>query len=147
MKTRHQKGCVYRKGNWWYVRFYDNIVQEDGSIKRVQVARKVARCSDYRSKRSVVPLVKELLHPINTGLYRPESTATLEQFVEQTYLPHVQSQKRPSTYKGYRNTWEVHLKVRCGAIRLREFRTCDGERLLAEIARQNSLTRNTLKHI
>ena len=35
---------------------------------------------------------------------------------------------------------------RCGKSRLRNFRTLDGERVLADIARQNDLARNTLKH-
>ena len=55
-----------------------------------------------------------------------------EQFVERTYLPWAEEQKRPSTHKGYKDIWSVHLKARCGSIRLRDFRTCDGERLLAE---------------
>jgi hypothetical protein len=37
--TRHQKGHIFKRGGSWYVRFYDSVVQEDGSIKRVQVAR------------------------------------------------------------------------------------------------------------
>ena len=72
---------------------------------------------------------------------------TLELFVEHTYLPYVAAQKRPSTYRGYKNIWKECLKQRCGGICLREFRTCDGERLLAEIAQQSELSRNTLKHI
>ena len=72
---------------------------------------------------------------------------TLDRFVEHTYLPHVAAQKRPSTYRGYKNLWKVSLKPWCGRIRLREFRTCDGERLLAEIAQKGQPSRNTLKHI
>ena len=148
MKTRHQKGYVYRKSGWWYVRYYDNVMQEDGSITRVQVARRIAPvCDQYRSKRAVVPLADELLLPINRGAYPPEGTMTLERFVEHTYLPHVAAQKRPSTYRGYRNLWKDCLKLCCGGIRLREFRTCDGERLLTAIAQQSEPSRNTLKHI
>ncbi|MBI4166877.1 MAG: hypothetical protein HY508_14210, partial [Acidobacteria bacterium] len=39
------------------------------------------------------------------------------------------------------------LMPRYGGIRLREFSTGDGERLLVEIARQSEPSRNTLKHI
>ena len=146
--TRHQKGYVYKKGRWWFVRFYDSVMQADGSTKRAQVARKVAPVSDdYRSKRSVLLMVEELLRPFNNGHYTPESTLALERFVEQTYLPYIQSQRRPSTYKSYKELWENHVERRCGATRLREFRTCDGERLLADIARQHNLSRSTLRHI
>ncbi len=146
--TRHQRGYIYKKGRWWFVRYYDSVVQEDGSIKRVQIARRVAPfCDQYRSKKSVKPLADEILQPINSGTYTLESTMTLEQFVENNYLPHVQSQKCPSTFNGYRNVWKVHLKPRCARFRLREFRTCDGEKLLVDIARQRDLSRNTLWRI
>ncbi len=55
--TRHQRGYIYKKGRWWFVRYYDSVVQEDGSIKRVQIARRVAPfCDQYRSKKSVKPV-------------------------------------------------------------------------------------------
>ena len=57
--TRHQKGYIFRRGRSWYVRFYDSVVQPDGSIKRVQVARRVAPvCDQYRSRRAVIPLAE-----------------------------------------------------------------------------------------
>lgn len=146
--TRHQKGYVFKKGHWWYVRFYDSVMQQDGSIERVQVGRKVAPvCDDYRTKRSVLPLVEEILRPLNNGHYTPESTMTVERFVETIYLPYVAEQKRPSTAYSYKNSWKVYLKVLCGPIRLREFHTSTGQRLLADIARQHDLSRNTLHRI
>jgi integrase len=40
------------------------------------------------------------------------------------------------------------LKARCGHYRLRDFRTCDGQKLLADIARQDvTLLRSTLHHL
>lgn len=32
MKTRHQKGYIYKKGGWWLVRSYDNVMQQEGAI-------------------------------------------------------------------------------------------------------------------
>jgi integrase len=123
-------------------------MQGDGSIKRVQVARRVAPfCEQYHSKRAVIPLAEEFLLPLNNGTLTPESTMTLGQFVEQNYLPHSATQRRASTYKGYKGIWEEYLKPRCCDVRLREFRTCDGEKLLAEIARQRTLSRSTLRRI
>lgn len=146
--TRHQKGYVYKKGRWWYVRFYDDVMQENGSIERIQVARKVAPvCDDYRTKRSVLPVVEEMLRPLNNGHYAPESTMTVERFVDTIYLPYVTKQKRPSTFRGYRDIWEYHLKTRCGSVRLRDFHTSTGEQLLADIAHSNDLSRTMLKHI
>ena len=146
--TRHQKGYIFRKGSWWYVRFYDSVMQTDGSIKRVQVARRVAPyCEEYHSKRAVTPLAEEFLLPLNSGTLTPEGTMTLGKFVDESYLPHAATQGRASTYRGYKAIWQDYLKPHCCDVRLREFRTCDGEKLLADIARQKTLSRSTLKRI
>ena len=148
MPTRHQKGYVYKKKNRWYVRYYEYIIQEDGSIERKQMARSVAPvCYEYRTKRAVMPLVTELLAAVNSGRFNPESLLSLDRFVAETYLPHVSTQKQPSTSRGYESIWKHHLKPRCGHTRLRDFRTADGEQVIADIARHNDLTRNTLKRI
>ena len=43
--------------------------------------------------------------------------------------------------------FNIHLKHRLGKVTLRQFRTVDGEQLLAAIARDTELGRNSLKHI
>ena len=85
-----------------------------GRPRRLPLARA------FRSPRSVLPLVEEMLRPFNNGHYAPESTMTLERFVETIYLPYVAEQKRPSTFRGYRDIWEYHLKARCGIVRDRK---------------------------
>jgi integrase len=146
--TRHQKGHVYKKKNRWYVRYYEYVIQRDGSIKREQLARSVASvCYEYRTKRAVMPLVTELLAAVNSGRFNPESVLSVDRFVTETYLPHVSTQKQPSTSRGYNSIWKHHLAPRCGQTRIRDFRTADGEQMIADIARQNDLSRNTLKRI
>lgn len=148
MPTRHQKGYVYRKKNRWYVRYYEFVMRKDGTVERVQKAKSIAPvCYEYRTKQSVMPLVTEVLSLVNSNHFNPLGTLTLERFVDEGYLPYVSRQKRPSTYRSYRNMWKCDLKLRCGQIRLRNFRTADGEHFLAEIARQYDLSRTTLGHI
>jgi len=146
--SRHQKGYIYQKKNRWYVRYYERVKQDDGSIRRIQISRSVAPvCYEYRTRGAVIPLVTEILNDVNSNTVSLPGALTLERFVDDNYLPHISSQKRPSTYRGYRNIWEGYIKKQSGNIRLRDFRTVDGEGLLADIARQNDLARNTLKHI
>jgi len=146
--TRHQKGYVFKKKNRWYVRYYEYVIQGDGSIKRKQVARSVAPvCYEYRTKRAVMPLVTQLLAAVNSGRFNPESVLSVDRFVTETYLLHVSTQKQPSTSRGYKSIWKHHLAPRCGQTRIRDFRTADGEQMIADIARQNDLSRNTLKRI
>lgn len=123
-------------------------MRQDGTFGRVQKAQRIAPvCHDYRTKRSVMPLVTEFLSTVNTNRLNLEGTLSLEWFAEQNYLPYVSRQKRPSTYRGNHNMWKCYLKSRCGQFRLRDFRTADGERLLAEIATHHDLGRRSLVHI
>ena len=146
-KARHQKGYVYRKGNLWLVRYYDNEMLSDGTISRVQRAHKLVEAAgEYRSKRAVRVLADEFLAPLNDGRTTPQSTMTLTQFVEGRYLPFVKEHNRVSTYRGYRNLWQCYLRP-YGAIALRDFRTVEGERILGSIATGKELTSTTLAHI
>jgi hypothetical protein len=125
-RTRHQKGYVYKKGNLWLVRYYDNQVLPDGTIHRIQKAHKLAEASGVtRSKPAARDLAKEFLASINDARSTPQSSMMLTQFVEGKYLPFVQTHKRVSTFHGYRNMWKGYLKPH-SEISLRDFR--DGRR-------------------
>lgn len=148
--SRHQQGYIFRKGGFWYVRFYDNFAEPDGRISRRQACRQVAPfCDEYRTKRDVMPLIQELLKPVNAGGCLPEAVLSVEQFIHHHYLPHVHEQKRASTAKGYKDIWDFHVKGKFGNVRLRDFRTVDGERFLQSLAKEHdyALSRTTLKHI
>ena len=146
---REQKGYVFHRGKSWFVRYCDSVFQGDGTYRRVQVCTKlpVPYCDQYRTKASVKPFVTELLAPLNSGFVNPQSTMPVVEFVEKVYLPHAERKLRPSTIKGYRDIWNDHVKGRMGKMTLRGFRTVHGEQLLADIARQTNLRRNSLKHI
>src|SRR5260370_17999234 len=74
-------------------------------------------------------------------------------FVEGVYLHEIKARRRPSTLKNYKDIFRIHLKPRLGETSLRQFRCCDGERRLGDIARQaktkdgKPLGRNTLSRI
>src|SRR5208283_2790949 len=146
-RTRHQKGYVYKKGNLWLVRYYDNQLLPDGAIQRVQRAHKLVEAvGEYRRKDAARGLARDFLAPLNDGRATPQSTMTLTRFVEGFYLPFVQTHKRISTFYGYRNMWKTYLKSH-GEITLRDFRTVDGEQILDAIARAGDLTSTALQHI
>jgi integrase len=147
---REQKGQVFRKGSSWFVRYCDDVMQPDGTIKRKRVCKKLSVdfCDEYRTRKSVQSLVDEILAPVNGGLLNPQSTMPITEFVEKVYLPeYVEKQLRAATLKQYRDVWEDHLKPRIGKLTLRGFRTVHGEQLLAQIAAQTRLGRSSLKHI
>jgi integrase len=150
---KQQRGYIFRKGQFWFLRYSDTVLR-DGKSVRVQLCKKLALYSDaHRSEKSVRPLADEILLPINAGTQDVRSTMRVSDFVDAVYLPGVQAQRRPSTLKNYRDIFRIHLKPRLGEISLRQFRCCDGERLLSDIARQTKtkagkpLGRNTLSRI
>jgi hypothetical protein len=83
---------------------------------------------------------------LNTGTIPADRIVTTADFVTRVYLPWIESHKRPSTAKGYRDIWERHLKPLCSDIRLRNTRTYQVQGWLNTIG-AGGLSRNTLKHI
>jgi hypothetical protein len=147
-RTRHhQAGYVFKKGLNWYVRYRDDVLLEDGSIRRIQKCRRLAQATgQYRTESAARKLADEIIRPINDGATSPESTMSLNQFIEIAYLPYVSDQKRRSTYSGYKNIWLRYIQPN-GSIALRDVRTLEAERMLNTIARQEDLNRTTLGHI
>jgi hypothetical protein len=145
--TRHQEGYLYRKGSLWLLRYYDSEFAADGSVRRVQKTKKLAAVGlECPHKTAARHLAREFLESINLARNTPESVMTLIRFTKDRYLPFIEEHKRISTFRGYRNMWRRYLEPRCD-IRLREFRTVDGERILDSIAKEHKLTCTTLAHI
>ena len=147
---REQKGYIFHKGKSWFVRYCDNVLGPDGTVKRKLVCKKldVEYGDQYRTRKSVLPFVAEILAPVNGGLLNPQSTMRVSEFVERIYLPeYVEKKLRAATLKQYRDVWNNHLKPRMGKLTLRNFRTVHGETMLAQIAAQTQLGRSSLRHI
>lgn len=143
---RHQAGYVFRKGSYWYLRYYDHEVQPDGTLQQVQKCKQLVEFGgDYRSKSAVRTLADEFLAPLNNGTMSPTSTMTLNQFVEKRYLPFIEANKEPSTYAGYKNSFNLHIKKH-GNIPLRDVRTLEIEEMLAAIAREFDTAKSTIQH-
>jgi integrase len=146
-RTKMQRGNIFKSGGNWYLRFYRDEV-ENGKIVRRRVCQKLARYDDlHRTKKSVRQYAEKILSPLNSGKLQPESAQTVSEFIESTYLPFVREQKRPSTTKGYVGIFEAYLKARLRGIRLCDFRTIDGERILTLISHETGLSHRSLLHI
>jgi site-specific recombinase XerD len=78
---------------------------------------------------------------------RTEAGVTLREYVENVYFPALDAYARPSTIKGYRDIWRVHLSKRVGSTRLRDFSTRNGRDVMMAIAGSNRLARTTIQHI
>lgn len=134
-----QRGQIFKRHGAWHLRY-----RASGK----QVCQKLADyCDDYRTVSSVRQIADDILKPINRG-GQSTGTETLQEFIEGTYLPHVQKHNKPSTYNGYRNLYNLRVKPHVAGVRLFGFRTRDGQKLLEAIAESNgNLSQATLIHV
>jgi integrase len=134
-----QRGQIIKHRGNWRLRYWD-VAIVDGKKKKKRRAAFLAPISkDYPSKHSVMSLADRILTPLNAGQVQPESSFAVTHFIENFYVPHVKTVLKPSTYKDYkRDIYEKHLKIRLGELRLRDFRTVNGQRILQNISTSNT---------
>lgn len=133
-----QKGTITKHGRHWVLRFWEYQIR-NGVRVRVNAHKKLAPIGPaYPDKKSVEGLAWKELEPVNTRLQTPESATPITEFIETIYLPMAKQFLRPSTYKNYKNEeYERHFKHRLGSLRLRDFRTAHGQRLISAIAKDH----------
>ncbi len=128
-----QRGRIYRHHGSWLLQFYDDVLV-DGERTRKRTCVKLAPVNkDYPTKRSVLLLAERHLGPVNSGQLQPESAVLLADYIEKVYLPAAEKRLRPSTVKDYREIFHQHLKPRLEDLRLRDFRTVHGQRIMHSI--------------
>jgi integrase len=133
-----QRGTIIHRGKSWVLRYWEYQIK-DGVRVRAHVHKRLAPVGPaYPDKRSVEGLAWKILEPVNNRLQTPEAATPITEFIENIYLPMVKQFLRPSTYKNYRyEEYERHFKHRLGNLRLMDFRTAHGQRLISAIAKEH----------
>jgi len=147
MRSRKQHGQIIRIGDRWYARYWERR-NVGGNVERKRVTHQLGPVAT-RGKRPPADIVGEAerhMATVNSGTIPAERIVTIGDFVERVYLPWIEQHKRPSTAKGYRDSWEDHLKPLSRQVWLRDTRTYHVQGWLDQIGAGN-LSRNTLKHI
>lgn len=147
MKTQrrsNQDGSLYESHGAWYVRYRENG-------KTNPLAHRLASKEEYPKKSEVIPLKKKFMDRVNRTAHLADAGIAILDFFEEVYLPAITSRLKPSTVKGYKDSWRCHIKPRIRG-RVRDFTTVDGENLMSEIERANKtetddLAHGTYKHI
>ena len=145
--VRYQKGCLFQDHGAWFVRYRESVKQKDGSIKFRRQAKRLGDVGSFPRADDIEPLRVSFMQKINHDRSNGDSSMTLAEFVDYSYLPWVESERRASTSKGYRELWENHMSARIGELRVREVRTVHVSRMLRAIAAEHDLAKNTLQHI
>jgi integrase len=78
-----------------------------------------------------------------------QNCVTRQEFVESVFLPRAEVRSRPSTVKGYKSMWRLHVKPRCVGLWLKDIDICVVQRWLDAIAVDTipALSQNSLKRI
>jgi integrase len=152
MRTREQKGYVWKAGDWWWIRYADTVV-ENGVATRKQIARKLAPVMAEhkrltRAPESVLAEQERFMSKINDSRNQPEHNVTVSDFARNVWKPYIENRHAASTVHHYGYYWDHILDPRCGREMLRDFSTPGSQSLLENIARQNpTMKKNTLRRL
>lgn len=162
MQRRNQKGCIVISKGKWALRWRESVRDEKGERRPLrfkilgEVTPEHRRNKDRKTGKLRVPAAIQgqadlLMRPLNpdpqTGFALAQSVS-IGVLVDKEYFPDIEKHKKPSTMKGYRDIWRIHLKQRLASKMLREFQRVDAHNLWKEIAADNpALTGRTMQHI
>ena len=138
-----QKGHIFQRHGGWYLRYRREETVNGKAVRRQRCERLADFDDKHRTKQSVRQKAEDFLDQLNEGR---DEQRTLQQFVELSYLPHAELHKRPSTFRGYKNLYNLHIAPNVAGMRIALFRTLDGQRLLNRLGTGN-LSHLTLIHV
>ena len=123
----------------WYLRVY---------IGKKQRSFKLGYKREFMSKKEVRKAADRKLDELRVATGTMVARMTLESFIRHWFLPMADGSLRPSTAKGYRGVFERYIHGRTEAkMPLWEYKTRDVQNLLAGIATDHNLSKETLKHV
>lgn len=143
---RMLKGTITRHRGHWCLRYRERI-REGGTIHTVQRSKRLAPVDAmHKTRRSVQPIAEAMLEPINKtpSLY---VALRLGDFADRIYLPFIESKRRPSTVRGYKQMWLRYLNPRCANWLMHDVETRTIQTLLDQIEREDKLGPQTMAHI
>lgn len=132
----------------WVIRYHEDRITE-GQVKRVRTLKALAPIAAYKTERDVrlglAEKISAILRTVNTQNSDEQSaTVPLGEFIERRYFPRLDFRLavpsgnelhiEPSTVKGYRDIWKVHIEQSSIVkTRMREFTSRDGQRFLESL--------------
>ena len=122
--TRHQKGYLYKKGNLWMIRYYDQrgIAGRNDCTACKKRTNSSKLIGDYRTKEAARVLGRGIsLRHLNDRRATPHSMMSLR-VLSKANICRRWNSRSVSALSGYRDIWRRYLKPH-GAIALRDFRT------------------------
>ena len=122
-RRRFQTGAVRlrkdREEPWWEGFYREDVVGDDGKVRRKRKSVNLGLFSDAPTKRAAQRKLGEILATINDADYRPKSTITFKGFVEK-YRGLTMPTKKGTTQHGYSGNLKKHYLPFFGEMQLSE---------------------------
>ncbi len=148
-RRRFQHGSLFRRGRRnkvWVARWWEEIINPDGSIGRTRRAEVLGTVAELPSRSRAMEILSKRLNPINSGTQRPQSTRSYSDFITKDWMPVVLPTLKYATQKHYRYILGIHLLPTFGSARLTDIkRECIQSFLAAKL--NSGLAWKTVKHI
>ena len=146
-RRRYQKGMVFLRGTKervWIGRWREDVIQSDGSTRRVYRSINLGPEREPEAKKPVTEKMalrrlEPVLARINSTEYRPVRTATVREFAE-SWQAEVLTHRKPSTVKAATSHLRVYILPQLGKMQLdelgREKQQAFATRLVRKVSRK-----------
>jgi integrase len=120
-RRRFQNGRLFLRGKdpMWVGRWREDVVQADGSVRRIEKSTVIGTRKQFPTKRLAQRRLDLLLAQINSPDYRPGKVATLAEFAE-IWKVQVLNHRKPSTIHASTSHLQHHIVPGLGSLRLSE---------------------------
>ena len=148
-KQRFQRGSIFKRGKRnkvWVGRFLEDVVGPDGTVSRIRRSEVLGSVAEIPTRGKAEQLLADLLRPLNSSEYRPSSSRTFEDFVENGWLPEMLPTWKLSSKKHNQYLLRVHLYPAFGKMQLRLI-TRDAVQAFVTAKLRSGLSWRTVKSI
>src|SRR5229473_1075552 len=134
-RPRYQEGCLWTRGKrrkMWVVRWRENVLQPDGSVRRVQRAETLGPVSKI-TRQQARAFLQDKAVTINLSQRRPRAFISLEEFVRAEWRPNAALALKKSTVKYYGFQLDRHIIPALGNCSLYEISRAQIEAVLSDL--------------
>jgi len=141
-RKRYQRGALRREGSLWILRWREDVLNEAGSVVRVERRARVGPTKDLPTKALARRVADRMIQHVNEPNYMPGRVATVQEFSE-VYCLNVCPTFKPSSCESARSLCRIYLEPVLGHYRLDQVK---GEvpQLLVNDLRRRGLSRKTI---
>jgi integrase len=143
-RKRYQRGALRREGNFWVLRWREDVLNEAGAVIRVERRARVGLTKELPTKALARRVADQIIEHVNAHDYRPGRVITMEAFAE-IYEKDVAPTFKPSAAKAVRSISRIYIVPTLGKYRLDEI-AGRVPQLMINTMQKKGLSRKTIKN-